>query len=92
MATELEQKLDIIYNEKNNKIIPANIKKGIKIFDVEGTYGADTSDADATTSGGTISAVDSSIDANLLPENIKAGITILGVTGTYTGETTNEVN
>ena len=41
------------------------------------------------TSGGKISAVNSSIDSNIIPENIKSGITILGVTGTYTGETTD---
>ena len=40
-------------------------------------------------SGGTISAVDSSIDSNIKAENIKKDITILGVTGTYTGETTD---
>lgn len=38
------------------------------------------------TSGGTIAAVDNTIDANIAPENIKAGVTILGITGTYTGE------
>ncbi len=38
--TDLEGKLNIILNEKNQKIIPENIKKGITIFDVEGT--ADT--------------------------------------------------
>lgn len=42
------------------------------------------------TSGGTIKAVDNTIDSNITPENIKAGVTILGVTGTYTGETTTE--
>ena len=38
------------------------------------------------TSGGTVSAVDSTIDSNILAENIKAGVTILGVTGTYERE------
>lgn len=38
------------------------------------------------TSGGTVAAVDNTIDANITPENIKAGVTILGITGTYTGE------
>ena len=41
------------------------------------------------TSGGTISAVDASIDGNIKPENIKSGVTILGVTGTF--EATPEV-
>lgn len=35
------------------------------------------------TSGGTVSAVTSSIDNNIQAENIKDGVTILGVTGTY---------
>lgn len=37
------------------------------------------------TSGGTIAAVDSSIDSNIAEGNIKAGVSILGVTGTYEG-------
>lgn len=36
--TELETKLSQILEEKQNKIIPENIKKGIQIFDIEGTY------------------------------------------------------
>lgn len=38
MSTILEQKLNTIANEKINKIIPENIKKGVQIFDVTGTY------------------------------------------------------
>ena len=34
------------------------------------------------TSGGTIGAVDATIDRNIAPENIKKGVTILGVDGT----------
>ena len=41
--TELETKLSQILEEKQNKIIPENIKKGIQIFDIEGTYEGDTS-------------------------------------------------
>lgn len=41
--TELEAKLSQILEEKQNKIIPENIKKGIQIFDIEGTYEGDTS-------------------------------------------------
>ena len=41
------------------------------------------------TSGGTISAVDATIDENIVAENIKSGVTILGVTGTF--EATAEV-
>ena len=37
------------------------------------------------TSGGTVSAVDNSIDNNIVAENIKKDVTILGVTGTYEG-------
>lgn len=42
------------------------------------------------TSGGTISAIDNTIDSNIIASNIKSGVTILGITGTYTGES-NEV-
>lgn len=51
MATELHDRLTYIYEEKNEKILPENIKKGIKIFDVEGVADVlDTSDANATAS------------------------------------------
>lgn len=44
----LKQKAEAIQTEKNNKIIPGNIKKNVKIFDVTGTLEAiDTSDATA---------------------------------------------
>ena len=45
----LEQKLRTILEEKENKIIPSNIKKDVQIFDVVGTLeaGIDTSDATA---------------------------------------------
>ena len=50
MASSLEDKLNLILEEKTTKIIPTNIKKDVQIFDVVGTYdmGTDTSDADAT--------------------------------------------
>lgn len=38
MASELRNVLNSIYVEKETKIIPENIKKGIKIFDIEGEY------------------------------------------------------
>ena len=54
MATTLETKLREILEEKDTKIIPENIKKGIQIFDIEGALeqgssegGIDTSDATA---------------------------------------------
>lgn len=44
--------LDVILDEKEEKIVPENIRAGVTIFDVEGTYegeeGLDTSDATAT--------------------------------------------
>lgn len=52
MATTLEQKLNLILNEKQTKILPENIKKGVNYFDIEGTLeagGIDTSDATAKT-------------------------------------------
>ena len=46
--SELKTNLEAILQEKQDKIIPENIKKDIQIFDVTGTYeGLDTSDADA---------------------------------------------
>ena len=46
----LKQKAQDILDEKDEKIIPENIKKDIQIFDVTGTLeeGIDTSDATAT--------------------------------------------
>lgn len=38
MATELETKLNQILSEKETKIIPENIKNGVEIFDITGTY------------------------------------------------------
>lgn len=50
--SELKTNLQNILQEKQDKIIPENIKKDIQIFDVTGTYegsgGTDTSDANAT--------------------------------------------
>lgn len=40
MATELEGNLNLILTEKNEKIIPENIKAGVTIFGVEGTLEA----------------------------------------------------
>ena len=49
MSTQLEEKLNRILSEKKEKIIPENIRKGTKIFDVEGSFETlDTSDATAT--------------------------------------------
>ena len=48
--SDLKTNLQEILQEKENKIIPENIKKNVTIFDVTGTMqpGIDTSDADAT--------------------------------------------
>lgn len=49
--SELKTNLQEILQEKQEKIIPENIKKDVTIFDITGTYegsGVDTSDATAT--------------------------------------------
>lgn len=38
MSTKLEDNLRIILSEKTNKIIPENIKSGVTILGVTGTY------------------------------------------------------
>ena len=43
--TELREKINNIVEEKNTKIIPENIKAGVQVFDITGSY---TSDANAT--------------------------------------------
>lgn len=49
MSTNLKEVLTQIKTEKDTKLIPQDIKSGITIFDVTGTYeGIDTSDATAT--------------------------------------------
>lgn len=42
--TDLENKLHQILEEKQNKIIPENIKKDIQIFDITGTYEGNSGD------------------------------------------------
>ena len=41
--TELEQCLSHILQEKNEKLLPENIRKGVTIFGVTGTYEGNTS-------------------------------------------------
>ena len=49
MASDLQKKLDYILDEKINKIIPYNIRKGVDIFGVSGEcVGVDSTDATAT--------------------------------------------
>lgn len=52
MATELQNTLNALLYEKATKIIPENIKSGVKVLGVEGTLteGIDTSDANAEAS------------------------------------------
>lgn len=55
--SDLQTNLEQILQEKEQKIIPENIKSGVQIFDIVGTYGGsgiDTSDADAMASDITI--------------------------------------
>ena len=40
MASTLDDKLNEILTEKNQKIIPENIRKGVQIFDIIGTLAA----------------------------------------------------
>ena len=47
MASSLEDKLNLILNEKTTKILPENIKKGVQIFNVTGTL-----EPNASTSSG----------------------------------------
>lgn len=42
MSTTLEQNLNLILNEKETKIIPENIKAGVTILGVTGTYTGET--------------------------------------------------
>ena len=91
----------------DSNIQPGNIKDGVTILGVVGTYSGgggttpviDPLSITPTTSAQTISApsgvdgyapisvsaVTSSIDANIVASNIKNGVTILGVTGNYSG-------
>lgn len=49
MASDLQRKLDYILDEKANKIIPYNIRKGVEIFGISGEcVGVDSTDATAT--------------------------------------------
>lgn len=44
MSTQLQENLEDIYNEVMTKLIPENIKAGVTILGVTGTYdGPDTS-------------------------------------------------
>ncbi len=46
--SELKDKLNNILTEKNEKLLPENLKKGITCLGIEGTLVPNTNDADAT--------------------------------------------
>ena len=50
MASSLEDKLNLILEDKNTNLLPENLKQGVTCLGVEGTMqaGIDTSDATAT--------------------------------------------
>ena len=91
-------------------ILSNNIKNGVTILGVTGSYTAQpnlqaksvnpsTSAQTVSPDGGydglsqvAVSAVTSSIDANIAAGNIKDGVTILGVTGSYSGASINNQN
>ena len=97
MGTKLEENLVKIFNEKNDKIIPSNIKSGVSIFNVAGTVKelkGQTKTVTPTTATQTVTpdtnyngltAVTVNGDANLVAENIKAGVTIFDIEGTHEG-------
>lgn len=90
---------------KSNMILnlkPDNIKKGIEILDIKGTYGATSQikyvipsqeqqvikpdEGIEFLSQVTIQGVTSAIDSDITPTNIKKGVNILGIVGTYEGK------
>ena len=98
--TELREKINNIVEEKRTKIIPENIKAGVQVFDITGSY---TSDANATAEdiakdktayvngekiNGTLEAVDTR-DADATANDILMGKTAYvanrKITGTYEG-------
>lgn len=81
---------------KPDTLMPENIKIGINIAGIEGTYTADESEEKSVelnftttpqvvtpTEGKVLSKVSINKPVKLTPENIKKGVTIAGVKGTY---------
>ena len=94
----------VISDVERAKIIPENIKEGITVLGIQGSYGKETSynyqQKTITPSAQTqIISADAEHDAlstvtvlgdiNLIPENIKNGVDIFGVTGTHLGSGSN---
>lgn len=79
-------------NEDINNTIPENIKKGISILGITGTFegGITPSGKINITNTEEINVTNYAtaqvVDSNLSAENIKKDISILGVTGTFEGE------
>jgi len=67
-------------------LLPQNIKKGVTILGVVGTFSGETTHEPSSHSA---SDRYKSVP-HLLPQNIRKGVTILGVVGTFSGETTHE--
>lgn len=104
MASELQRKLDYILDEKANKIIPYNIRKGVEIFGISGEcVGVDSTDATATPEDiregktayvndqkitGTFKGIDPS-DATATAKDILIGRKAYTANGMTTGEMSN---
>lgn len=89
--------LSSVYVEGDTDLIPTNIREGVNIFGVDGSYstGMNYQDKTVTPNGKqiTVSAdegyhalakVTVEGDSKLIPENIAEGVTIYGVRGNYT--------
>lgn len=98
--TTLENNLTQILNEKRQKIIPSNIRRGVKILNVTGTYGGEgaeveeieiTPSAEKQVIEGSFSKVTILGDSDLTPNNIRKGVNIFGVKGelTISGDTSS---
>lgn len=80
---------------KPNTLIPGNIKNGVSIGGVSGTYTglvpsgnadiSDTSEVDVTDKA--TARISATERAKIIPNNIANGVTLLGVTGTHYGGT-----
>ena len=88
--------LSSVYVGGDANLIASNIREGVRIFGVDGSYSSGTvyqdkketprkSDFTVTADDGynALASVTISGDKNLTPENIADGVTIFGVTGTY---------